>query len=194
MPGSAAPVKTGSVSPSPRRPHARLLPVHSSITRSDHDRPAHQPTSPPAPVPGESFAEAGERIRAAIPIRAQTATEDECLARRLAIDATLAARGTWHRDRAWHTAQLVDGLIAGVWARSTDEAELELTVSRGQRCHWVVADPGGLIRAEYLPARGASSRDRAFPLGPPRRHRDQFDPVASLLDPLGAPRTWGPTH
>lgn len=145
---------------------------------------------PTVPVPGETLAEAGERIRAAIPIRGHTATGDECRARRPAINATLAAHRVWHRARQWHTAQLVDGRITGVWARSTEEAELDLTVWLGARCHWVLADPAHAIRNEYLPyGRRAGDRNRRFPLGPPRRPRDQFAPTDSLLDPLGPPPT-----
>lgn len=145
---------------------------------------------PTTPVPGETLAEAGERIRAAIPIRGHTATDDECLARRLAIDATISARRVWHRERQWHTAQLVDGRITGVWARSTEEAELDVTVWLGAQCHWVLADPTHGIRHEYLPdARSARDRNRRFPLLPPRRPRDQFAPTDSLLDLLGPPPT-----
>lgn len=145
---------------------------------------------PTAPVPGETLADAGERIRAALPIRGRTATDDECLARRLAIDATLATRQVWHQDRQWHTAQLVDGRITGVWARSTEEAELDLTVWVGTRCAWVLSDPTYAVRNEYLPGgRRASDGDRRFPLGPPRRPRDQFAPTDCLLDLLGPPPT-----
>jgi hypothetical protein len=143
------------------------------------------------PVSGESLAEAGERIRAAIPIRARTVTEDECTARRLAIDATLAAHGTWHRDRAWHTAQLLNGQMVGVWARSTDEAELQLTVWWAQPCHWVIADADGRVRAEYLPSRGRKPANCRFPLSPPRRPHDVYAPADSLLEILGTPDTWG---
>lgn len=149
---------------------------------------------PTLPVPGETLAEAGERIRAAIPIRGRAATNDECLARRLAIDATLAAHRVWARERQWHTAQLVDGRIAGVWARSTEEAELDLTVWFGTRCHWVLADPTCAIRHAYLPPVGrAVDPNRRFPLGLPRRPRDQFAATDSLLDPLDTPSS-GPDH
>lgn len=142
------------------------------------------------PVPGETLAEAGERIRAAIPIRGHTATNDECLARRLAINATLAAHRVWRQERQWHTAQMVDGRIAGVWARSTEEAELDLTVWLGARCHWVLADPAYAIRNEYLPGGPrAGDLNRRFPLGPPRRPRDPFASTDSLLEPLEPPPT-----
>lgn len=146
-------------------------------------------TQPTVPVEGESLAEAGQRIRDAIPIRAQTATEDECVARRLAVDATLAARRVWHQDRQWHIAQLVDGQIAGVWARSTEEAELDLTVWFGQPCHWAVADPALAVRGEYFSAgiRRPQDEGRRFPLTPPRRPRDQFSPADELLASLTAP-------
>ncbi len=134
-------------------------------------------TQPTVPVAGESLAEAGQRIRDAIPICAHTASEDECVARRLAIDATLAARRVWHKNRQWHTAQLADGQIVGVSARSTEEAELDLTVWFAQPCHWVIADPALAVRGEYFPAGIRRARDvgRVFPLcaspASPRRVR-----------------------
>lgn len=142
-----------------------------------------------APVPGESLAEAAERIRDAVPIEGDTATDLECRWRRQMIDATLAARGVVGRTYEWHTTQLDDGRIAGVFAESTDEAELALTVWWRIRCHWVIADPTGLVRAEYLPGgtRTAANADRCFPLGPPRRVRDQFATAESLLDRFAPP-------
>ncbi|GAA3920674.1 hypothetical protein [Microbacterium invictum] len=142
-----------------------------------------------SPVAGESLAEAAERIRAAVPIEGDTATDLECRWRRQMIDATLAARGVVGRTYEWHTAQLDDGRIAGVFAESTDEAELSLTVWWGNRCHWVIADPTCLVRAEYLPRgiRTAATADRRFPLGPPRRVRDQFATAESLLDRFALP-------
>lgn len=146
-------------------------------------------TQPTVPVERETLAEAGQRIRDAIPIRSETASEEECAARRLAIDATLAARRVWLQERQWHTAQLADGQIVGVWARSTEEAELDLTVWFGQPCHWVIADPTLAVRGEYSPASLRRSQDagRRFPLTPPRRPRDQFSPADSLLASLTAP-------
>lgn len=140
-------------------------------------------TQPTIPVPGESLAEAGERIRTAIPIRGAAATADEHEARSLAADAALSAHRVRPRERAWHTAQLVDGRIAGIWARSTDEAELHLTIWRSQRCNWVVADPAGEVRAEYFPRsrRMTPGVGRAFPLAPPRRPRDPFTTQNSHL-------------
>lgn len=145
--------------------------------------------NPTEPVPRETLTEAAERIRAAVPIRARTATNDECAARRAAIDATLTARRTWQRERAWHTSQLTDGQVVGVWAHSPDEAELTLAVWWGHPCHWVIADPNGDVRAEYHPT-GARTHGHQFPLAPPRRPRDQFALATSLLDPLGTP-PWG---
>lgn len=144
---------------------------------------------PTVPFAGETLAEAGQRIRDAIPLRSQTATDDECAARRCAIDATLEARGVWHQERKWHTAQLADGQIAGVWARSTEEAELNLTVWFGQSCHWVIGDPALAVRGEYFAAgiRRPQDSGRRFPLTPPRRPRDQFAPADSLLERLAAP-------
>lgn len=143
-----------------------------------------------APAPGEALAEAAKRIRVAVPIRAETATDDECVARRAAIDATLTARHVWQGERGWYTAQLTDGQVVGVWAHSPDEAELTLTVWWGHPCHWVIADPNGDVRAEYH-STGTRTHGRQFPLAPPRRPRDQYAPATSLLDPLGTPASWG---
>lgn len=136
------------------------------------------------PAVGESLAEAGERIRAAAPIRGDRATDEDCRVRRALIDDALAARGVQPGDRNWHTAQLTDGHIVGVWALSAEEAELDLTVWWGARCHWVVADPGCLLFHEYFPKgkRSAAEADRRFPVGPPRSIRDRFAPADSLLD------------
>ncbi|WP_295575017.1 hypothetical protein [uncultured Microbacterium sp.] len=149
---------------------------------------------PTVPVPGETLAEAGQRIRAAMPIRGHTASGDECLARRLAIDATLATHRVWQRERQWHTA-LIDGRITGVWAGSPEEAELDLTVRHGTRCHWVIADPTSAISNEYLPGgRRASAPHRRFTLGPPCRARDKFTPTNSP-DSLEPPSTGpAPSH
>ena len=147
------------------------------------------------PLPGESLAEAGERIRAACPIRGVTATNTECRDRRGLIDDTLHARGVQSGVHTWHTALLVDGHVAGVFADSPEEAEIDLTVWWGQRCHWVVPDAHCRVFHEYFPrgkrsARGADSR---FPLGAPRHPRDQFAPAPSLLDGLWAPHASGHT-
>ncbi len=147
-----------------------------------------------APITGETIAEAATRIRAAIPIQLDTATEAECIARRDAIDDTLTARAVWRRERVWHSAQLEDGQIAGVWAHSTEEAELQLSVWWGKACHWVIADPDLRVRAEYLPndAHTAATAGRRFPLGPPRRPRDQYAAITPLFD-LSATSTDAPT-
>lgn len=148
---------------------------------------------PTPPGPGESLAEAAERIREAIPIRSKTASNEECAARRAAIEATLAERKVWQRERCWYTAQLTDGQVVGVWARSSEEAEIDLTVWFGQRCHWVIADPIHAVRAEYFPhgIRRPIDAARRFPLAPPRRPRDQIAPAESVLETLG-PEAWGP--
>lgn len=142
------------------------------------------------PVASESLAEAGERIRAAAPIRGERATDDDCRIRRELIDATLAARGVDSGDRNWHTAQLSDGHVVGVWAQSVDEAELDLTVWWGIRCHWVAVDPGCRLFDEYFPKgkRSASEADRRFPLAPPRSIRDRFAPADSLLEGIWMPQ------
>ncbi len=142
-----------------------------------------------APVVGESLAEAGERIQAAAPIRGERATDEDCRVRRELINDTLAARAVESGDRNWHTAQLVDGHVVGVWADSADEAELDLTVWWGIRCHWVVTDPGCRLFHEYFPRgkRSAIEADRRFPLAPPRSICDRFAPVESLVDGIWAP-------
>ncbi len=147
-------------------------------------------TSRIEPVAGESLAEAGDRIRDAAPIRGDRATDEDCRIRRGLIETTLAARGVEPGDRNWHTAQLADGHVVGVWARSADEAELDLTVWWGIRCHWVAADPGCRLFHQYFPKgkRSASEADRRFPLAPPRSIRDRFAPADSLLDGIWRPQ------
>lgn len=143
-----------------------------------------------APISGETLAEAGERIRAACPIQSATATNDECRNRRELIDETLQARGVVQSVvHAWHTAQLDDGHIAGVFANSPEEAELDLTIWWGERCHWVIADPHCRVFHEYFPQskRSAGTSNTRFPLGPPRRPRDQYAPMQSLLEGWTAP-------
>ena len=137
-----------------------------------------------APVPGETLAEAGERIRAACPILGATATNEECHTRRELITDTLDARGVRPGPHTWHTAQLLDGHVVGVFADSPEEAEIDLTVWWGRRCHWVIPDPQCQVLHEYVPAsnRGATAGAPRFPVGPPRRPRDQFAPTPSLLD------------
>lgn len=147
-----------------------------------------------ASVAGESLAEAGERIRDAVPIRGDRATEENCRNRRELIDDTLTDRGIRPGTRQWHTAQLGDGHVAGIWATSVEEAELELTVWWGGRCHWVRPDPGCWLLHEYFPngKRSASEADRRFPLAPPRRVRDRFAPATSLLDDIWPSPTASP--
>lgn len=148
-----------------------------------------------APVPEESLGDAGERIRAATPIHAGQATNEECRQRRQLIVDTLAARGIRPGERVWHTAQIVDGRVVGVWANSVEEAELELTVWWKQRCHWVVPDADCRIREEYFPRgkRSAPKAQQRFPLTGPRRPRDRFEPAGSLLEGLGTPTgVWHP--
>lgn len=141
-------------------------------------------------VADESLAEAGERIRDAAPIRGERATDEDCRIRRELIEAALAARGVDPGHRNWHTAQLVDGHVVGVWAESADEAELDLTVWWGVCCHWVVADPGCQLFHEYFPKgkRSAAEADRRFPLAQPRSIRDRFAPADSLLDDIWRPQ------
>lgn len=136
------------------------------------------------PAAGESIAEAGERIRRTAPILGGRATDEDCRIRRALIDEALAVRGIHPGAHEWHTAQLVDGHVAGVWANSVEEAELELTVWWGTRCHWVAVDPQCLLFHEYFPRgkRSAAEADRRFPIAPPRTLRDYFAPADSLLD------------
>lgn len=142
-----------------------------------------------SPVVGESLAEPGERIRAAALIRGDRATGEECRIRRELINDTLAARAVESGTRGRPAAQLVDGHVVGVWADSADEAELDLAVCRGVRCHWVVVDPRCRLFQEYFPRgkRSAIEADRRFPLAPPRSIRDRFAPADSLLDGIWAP-------
>lgn len=137
----------------------------------------------------ESIAEAGERIRHAAPILGDRATDEECRTRRAMIDEALVARGIHRGAHEWHTAQLVDGHLVGVWANAVEEAKLDLTVWWGVRCHWVIADPQCLLFHEYFPKakRSAAEADRRFPLAPPRTLRDRFAPADSLLDGILSP-------
>lgn len=137
----------------------------------------------------ESIADAGEPIRSAAPIRGDRATDEDCRIRRAMIDEALAVRGIYPGAHEWHTAQLVDGHIAGVWANSVEQAELELTVWWGARCHWVTADPQCLLVHEYFPKdkRSAAEADRCFPIAPPRALRHSFAPADSLLDGIWLP-------
>ncbi len=138
---------------------------------------------------GESLAEAGERIRSAAPIRGDRATDEDCRIRRALIDEALAVRGIHPGAHEWHTAQFVDGHVAGVWANSVEEAELDLTVWWGVQCHWATVDPHCLLFHEYFPKgkRSAAEADRRFPLAPPRKLRDHFAPADSLLDGIWLP-------
>lgn len=138
---------------------------------------------------GESIAEAGERIRRTAPILGDRATDEDCRVRRAMVDEVLAVRGIHPGANQWHTAQLVDGHVAGVWANSVEEAELDLTVWWGTRCHWVTADPQCLLFHEYFPKgkRSAAEAERRFPLAPPRALSDRFAPADSLLDGIWSP-------
>ncbi|NYE18056.1 hypothetical protein [Microbacterium immunditiarum] len=64
-----------------------------------------------------------------------------------------------------------------------------MTLWHGQRCHWIVADGQSGVFTEYFPRgrRTAADVGRTFPLGPPRRTRDQFAPATSLLDGIWIP-------
>lgn len=141
------------------------------------------------PAAGESLAEAGERIRRTAPILGGRATDEDCRIRRALIDEALAVRGIHPGAHEWRTAQLVDGHVAGVWANSVEEAELDLTVWWGVLCHWVTADPQCLLFHEYFPKgkRSAAEADRRFPLAPARALRDRFAPADSLLDAIWSP-------
>jgi hypothetical protein len=140
------------------------------------------------PVPGETLASAGHRIRDAAPIHGDRATDAECALRRDLIDDTITTRDVHPGPHVWHTAQLVDGHVTGVWANSVAEAELELTVWWGCACHWVRPDGDTRLLQEYFPRgkRTAAAADKRFPLGPPRRARDRFAPASSLLDDIWA--------
>lgn len=142
-----------------------------------------------AAAEGESIAEAGERIRRTVPIRGDHATDEDCRIRRALIDEELGVLGIDPGAHEWHTAQLVDGHVAGVWANSVEEAELDLTVWWGVQCHWVTVDPQCLLFHEYFPKgkRSAAEADRRFPIAPPRARRDRFASAESLLDGISSP-------
>ncbi len=130
----------------------------------------------------ESLAEAAERIRRAVPIGGSTATNEECALRQDLVDAALRDRHVVAGASAWHTAQLVDGRVVGVFANSAEEAELELSIWWASSCHWVVEDPECRVLDEYRVVGRAGSAQRRFPLRSPRTPRDHFAPAASLLD------------
>lgn len=138
---------------------------------------------------GESIAEAGERLRRAAPVRGDRATDDDCRIRRALIDEALAVRGIHPGAHERHTAQFADGHVAGVWANSVEEAELELTAWWGARCHSVTADPQCLLFYENFPKgkRSATEADRCILLAPPRASRDRFALADSLLDGIWSP-------
>lgn len=142
-----------------------------------------------AAAEGESIAEAGERIRRTAPILGDRATDEDCTIRRALIDEALAVRGIHPGAHEWRNAQLIDGHVAGVWANSVEEAELDLTVWWGMRCHWVTADPQCLLFREYFPEgkRSTADAERRFALAPPRALRDRFAPANSLLDGIWSP-------
>lgn len=133
-------------------------------------------------ISAESVAEVAERIRSAVPIAGATATNDECARRRELVDAFLAERGVLPGPDVWRTAQLVDGRVVGVFATSPEEAEVQLTLWWGSRCHWIVDDPESRILDEYRAVGRPGGTDRVFPLARPRVPRDRFAPAASLLD------------
>ena len=136
----------------------------------------------------ETPAEAAERIRGECPIVGPTATDDECRVRCELVDAALDKLGVAAGRREWHSAQMADGRVVGIWAHSVQEAEINLTVWWSRRCFWVIADPDCRVRDEYFPRgkRNAVDAAHCFPLTAPRRARDQFAPTQSLLDLLGA--------
>jgi len=134
-----------------------------------------------------SLGEAAERIRLEVPIAGDRATDAECVRRRELIDEELGRRGVQPGAHAWRTAQLLDGHVVGVFADSREEAELELTIWWGSRCHWLVDDPDCRVLDEYRPAGRSRATNMNFPLAPPRTPRDRFAPAASLLDDLYIP-------
>lgn len=119
------------------------------------------------PAAGESLAEAGERIRRTAPILGGRATDEDCRIRRALIDEALAVRGIHPGAHEWHTAQLVDGHVAGVWANSVEEAELDLTVWWGVLCHLGHRRPAVPALPRVLPE-GQAVRGRGRPALPAR--------------------------
>lgn len=78
-----------------------------------------------ARIAGETLAAVGDRIRKLCPIAGPTATDRECRVRRELVDQTLEALGTVAGPRLWHSAQLDDGHVVGIWATSVEEAEID---------------------------------------------------------------------
>lgn len=138
-------------------------------------------------IAGETLAAVGDRIRALCPIAGPTATDRECRVRRELVDQALEALGIVAGPRLWHSAQLDDGHVVGIWATSVEEAEIELTVWWEGHCYWVIPDADCRVRDEYFPRGKRSGRDadRRFPLSAPRRPRDRFAPTQTLFDLSG---------
>ena len=131
--------------------------------------------------------EAAERIRVGVPIAGDSATAEECVRRRELVDEELRRRDIHPGSHAWRTAQLLDGRVVGAFADSREEAELELTIWWGSRCHWVIDDPDCRVLDEYRPAGRSRATNMHFPLAPPRTPRDRFAPAPSLPDELYIP-------
>jgi hypothetical protein len=108
-----------------------------------------------------SLGELAEQIRIAVPIAGTTATDGECSKRRALVDAALRSRGIESGHRAWRTAQLVDGRVVGVFANSREEAELQLVIWWGSRCHWVGDDPECRVLMSIAESGGRSRRSSA---------------------------------
>lgn len=143
----------------------------------------------PEPDWTASLAEMAAWIRQMRPIVGATATEEDCKVRRALVEHVVRTRTVWHGDYQWHTAQLSDGTIAGVSANSCEEAELSISVWRAVDCIWVVRDAHLDVFHEYFPRgkRSTADANTVFPVGPPRRPRDQFAPAESLMTALTSP-------
>ena len=148
------------------------------------------------PGPDSTLAEAALWIRTVCPILGGAATDEECRVRVQLVAQTLQMRSVEPGDSRWFTAQLSDGRVAGRFADSPEEAELEISIWWAQSCAWVVDDSEYRVYEEYFPQgkRAPKHHARTFPLAAPRRPRDRFAPAASLLEvlDLDEPTSGGP--
>lgn len=123
-----------------------------------------------------------ERIRAEVPILGDTATEDECRRRRLAIDGLLdewAEESGDPRSGAhhWHSTKYADGTVAGCWAEDAAAAALGDMVWRGMPAISCIADPDLSWRRAWAAESGQVAVDELGALVPRGGLLDLLDEV-----------------
>lgn len=129
-----------------------------------------------------SFAAVAQWIRTMVP----GSSVDDRRDRQTLIEQILIEHRVWQRHYAWHTAQLDDGRVLRGLGRSTEEAELKLSVLHGLGCRWVVRDPELAVFFEYFPDGHRQPEDvnRVFALTPPRRPREAFSAATDPMAPV----------